>query len=97
MMRVSSTVQAGGPAVTKSVIARKPRSSAHDPVVGLNPTSPRRAAGRRHRSRTGRSARAGSDYVWYAQDALQETPIPLERAAEIVTRIWHRALFDPGR
>jgi AcrR family transcriptional regulator len=34
-----------------------------------------------------------SAYVWYAQDALQETPMPLEQAAEVVTRIWHASFF----
>src|SRR5690606_14433010 len=32
-------------AVTKSVMARKPRSSGQVPVVGLNPTRPQNAAG----------------------------------------------------
>ncbi|WP_068164856.1 TetR/AcrR family transcriptional regulator [Rhodococcus phenolicus] len=38
-----------------------------------------------------------SAYVWYAQDALQESPIPIEQAAEVVTRIWYRTFFtDEG-
>lgn len=36
-----------------------------------------------------------SAYVWYAQEEMQATPIPLEHAAQIVTRIWHRAFFAP--
>ena len=32
-------------------------------------------------------------YVWYAQDALQESAMPLDEAAEIVTRIWCRGVF----
>jgi len=34
-----------------------------------------------------------SAYVWYAQDALQESAMPLDEAAEIVTRIWCSSIF----
>ncbi|WP_072814186.1 TetR/AcrR family transcriptional regulator [Rhodococcus zopfii] len=34
-----------------------------------------------------------SAYVWYAQDALQKSPIPIDQAAEVVTRIWFRTFF----
>ncbi|MGW0027058.1 TetR/AcrR family transcriptional regulator [Rhodococcus sp. NPDC003383] len=37
-----------------------------------------------------------SAYVWYAQDALQRSPMPVEQGAQIVTRIWHRAFFGSG-
>ena len=34
-----------------------------------------------------------SAYVWYAQDAMQESPMPVEQAAEVVSRIWYTTFF----
>jgi AcrR family transcriptional regulator len=38
-----------------------------------------------------------SAYVWYAQDALQVDPIPVEQAAQVVTRVWHASFFGADR
>ncbi|NGP09034.1 TetR/AcrR family transcriptional regulator [Rhodococcus sp. 14C212] len=38
-----------------------------------------------------------SAYVWYAQEELQRAPMPLDQAAQIVTRIWHAAFFGNRR
>lgn len=34
-----------------------------------------------------------SAYVWYAQDAMHESTLPVPEAAEVVTRIWHATFF----
>ncbi|MFC9356768.1 hypothetical protein ACFTZB_09325 [Rhodococcus sp. NPDC057014] len=34
-----------------------------------------------------------SAYVWYAQDAMQDSPMPVEQAAEVVSRIWYTTFF----
>jgi AcrR family transcriptional regulator len=34
-----------------------------------------------------------SAYVWYAQDALQASPMPVDQAAEVVSRIWYASFF----
>ncbi|BCI53014.1 hypothetical protein NIIDNTM18_22920 [Mycolicibacterium litorale] len=38
-----------------------------------------------------------SAYVWYAQDSLQEDPIPVDQAAQVVTRVWHASFFGADR
>lgn len=38
-----------------------------------------------------------SAYVWYAQEALQESQMPIKQAAEVVTRIWYNAFFADCR
>ncbi|MGW0176817.1 TetR/AcrR family transcriptional regulator [Rhodococcus sp. NPDC003322] len=38
-----------------------------------------------------------SAYVWYAQDALQDRTMPVEQAAEVVTRIWFATFFGGER
>jgi AcrR family transcriptional regulator len=35
-----------------------------------------------------------SAYVWYAQEALRKDAVPVEDAALIVTRAWHRLFFS---
>ncbi len=37
-----------------------------------------------------------SAYVWYAQDELRETEMPVERASRIVTQIWYNSFFAGG-
>ncbi|KAI3602712.1 hypothetical protein D8I24_3263 (plasmid) [Cupriavidus necator H850] len=41
-----------------------------------------------------------SAYCWFAQEPLNKAPIPLDVAAEVVTRAWYNAFFnspEPGR
>jgi hypothetical protein len=33
-------------------------------------------------------------YVWYAQEELRTSSIPVERAARIATRSWYRTFFN---
>ncbi len=35
-----------------------------------------------------------SAYCWYAQEALNNSPMPLDLAAEIITRAWYGAFFS---
>ncbi len=34
-----------------------------------------------------------SAYCWYAHEELQQTTVPLDEAAQIVTQVWHQAIF----
>ncbi len=36
-------------------------------------------------------------YVWFAQEAMNERPMPLDTAAHVTARIWYRAFFDVAR
>ncbi len=37
-----------------------------------------------------------SAYVWYAQDKMQDKILPIDQAADVVTRIWYSAFFRAG-
>jgi hypothetical protein len=38
-----------------------------------------------------------SAYSWFAQEEMNAAPVSVETAAEVVTQIWNRAIFEPGR
>jgi hypothetical protein len=35
-----------------------------------------------------------SAYTWFAQEDLNQNPISVEVAAQVVTRIWYRTFFN---
>ena len=39
------------------------------------------------------SAVEQSAYVWYAREALNATPVPVATAAEVLARLWYRAIW----
>jgi AcrR family transcriptional regulator len=43
------------------------------------------------------SAVEQSAYVWYARESLNTIPIPVETAADVLTRIWYRAIWGDGK
>jgi AcrR family transcriptional regulator len=43
------------------------------------------------------SAVEQSAYVWYAHESLNTVRVPLETAAEVLARIWYRAIWGDGK
>lgn len=37
-----------------------------------------------------------SAYAWFAHEELNRAPVPVETAAEVVSRVWYRAFFRPA-
>ena len=35
-----------------------------------------------------------SAYTWFAQEELNDKPISVETAAQVVTRVWYRTFFE---
>lgn len=42
------------------------------------------------------SAVEQSAYVWYARESLNSAPVSVENAAEVLARIWYRAIWGTG-
>lgn len=51
----------------------------------------------RHTTEALASLTEQSAYVWFAQEKLTKSPMPLDTAAEIVTRAWYAAFFKGRR
>jgi hypothetical protein len=40
------------------------------------------------------SAVEQSAYLWYARENLNSTPVPVKTAAEVLARLWYRAIWS---